>query len=345
MDYAIELGQEVLAYTEHETVANAIKIQEAYEKRKKDNPNFKVLLGNEIYLCRDGLNKDNYIPEEDKYFHYILLACDLEGHKQIREISTRAWMRSYMQRGMRRVPTYYQDLIDIIYHNQGHVIGSCACLGGQCQQFLVKYMHTGEEQYKKHAIKWLKSMKKLFGNGYFYLEMQPSNNLEQIFVNKQFLELSSLLDIPYIITCDAHYKNKEEKYIHEAYLKSQNGEREVGEFYDTTYLMATEEIESYFDYFTKEQLQIAYKNILKIKEMCQDYDLKKPLKIPQLPWKETYITDKQLENINIELKKDNEQEILNIYDDKILENTIKLERVSNLKQFGIKYNKKMKVFG
>lgn len=53
----------------------------------------------------------------------------------------------------------------------------------------------------------------------------------------------------------------------------------------------------------------------------------------------------KLENINIELKKDNEQEILNIYDDKILENTIKLERVSNLKQFGIKYNKKMKVFG
>lgn len=293
MDYAIELGQEVLAYTEHESVANAIKIQEAYEKRKKDNPNFKVILGNEIYLCKDGLNKDNYNPEEDRYFHYILLACDIEGHKQIREISTRAWMRSYMQRGMRRVPTYYQDLIDVINKNKGHVIGSTACLAGQCQQWLLQYMNTGDESYKKKCVKWLKSMVKLFGKNYFYLEMQPSRNPEQVFVNKQFLELSSLLDIPYIITCDAHYKNKEEKFIHEAYLRAQNGDREM-EFYDSAYLMETQELESYFDYFTNEQLQVAYNNILKIKSMCEDYSLKKPLKIPKLLWKNTYITDKQL---------------------------------------------------
>ena len=294
MDYAIELGHQVLAYTEHETVANAIKIQEAYEKRKESNPNFKVILGNEIYLCRNGLNQENFNPEEDKYFHFILLACDLEGHKQIREISTRAWMRSYMQRGMRRVPTYYQDLIDIINHNKGHVIGSTACLGGQCQQWLVKYMDTGDEFYRNKCIKWLKSMVKLFGKDHFYLEMQPSDNPEQIFVNKQFLDFSSLLDIPYIITCDAHYKSKEEKYIHEAYLKSQNGDREVGEFYDTTYLMGTEEIESYFSYFSEGQLDAAYSNILKIKGLCQDYSLKQPLKIPCLPWKESYITDKQV---------------------------------------------------
>ena len=127
MDYALELGQDVLAFTEHESVANAVKIQEAYEKRKQDNPNFKVILGNEIYLVRNGLNKDNFNPEEDRYFHFILLAKNAEGHKQIREISTRAWMRSYMARGMRRVPTYYQDLIDIIGKNKGNVIASTGC--------------------------------------------------------------------------------------------------------------------------------------------------------------------------------------------------------------------------
>ena len=31
---------------------------------------------------------------------------------------------------MRRVPTYYQDLIDIIDYNKGHLIASSACLGG-----------------------------------------------------------------------------------------------------------------------------------------------------------------------------------------------------------------------
>ena len=53
--------------------------------------------------------------------------------------------------------------------------------------------------------------------------------------------------------------------------------------------MDTEELESYFGYFSQEQLQIAYRNILKIKDMCEDYSLLKPLYIPQLPWKESKI--------------------------------------------------------
>nr|DAH23573.1 MAG TPA: DNA polymerase III, alpha subunit [Caudoviricetes sp.] len=296
MDYALELGQDVLAFTEHESVANAVKIQEAYEKRKENNPNFKVILGNEIYLVRNGLNKDNFNPEEDKYFHFILLAKNAEGHKQIREISTRAWMRSYMSPGMRRVPTYYQDLIDIINKNKGNVIASTACLGGQLPAYILKYQQTTDETYIKQAIKWLKGMVKLFGRGNFFLEMQPSNNEEQIYVNKWIKTLSHELDIPYIITCDAHYLKKDEAFIHETYLKSQNGEREVSEFYATTYLMETKELEGFFKYFTKEDLYAAYENIEYIKNQCEDYNLKKPLKIPQLPWKDSYVTDEQVKS-------------------------------------------------
>ena len=47
-------------------------------------------------------------------------------------------------------------------------------------------------------------------------------------------------------------------------------------------MMSTEELESFFD--DKEMLQVAYQNILKIKDMCEDYSLLKPLKIPQLTW-------------------------------------------------------------
>lgn len=32
-----------------------------------------------------------------------------------------------MAKGLRRVPTYYQDIIDVIGANPGHVIGSTAC--------------------------------------------------------------------------------------------------------------------------------------------------------------------------------------------------------------------------
>ena len=57
-------------------------------------------------------------------------------------------------------------------------------------------------------------------------------------------------------------------------------------------MMNTEELESYMT-LTEEEFQTAYQNILKIKNMCEDYSLMKPLKIPELKWKahKTYIVE------------------------------------------------------
>ena len=184
---------------------------------------------------------------------------------------------------MRRVPTYYQDLFDIIGANPGHVIGSTACLGGALPTQLLK-AKGNPEIYEKIYI-WVEQMNKLFGQGNFYLELQPSENREQTYVNRQLIALSKEMNIPYIITTDSHYLKREDKPIHKAYLNSQNGDREVDDFYATTYMMNTEELESFLD-LTKEELHIAYANIHNIKEMCEDYSLMKPLKIPQLPWRD-----------------------------------------------------------
>ena len=207
------------------------------------------------------------------------------------EISTRAWMRSYMARGMRRVPTYYQDLFDIIGKEPGHIIGSTACLGGSLPTQILRACEK-PELIPKIEI-WIQQMNNLFGQGNFFFEMQPSKNKEQIIVNKELLRCSHQFNIPYIITTDSHYLTKEDRFIHKAYLNAQNGEREVDDFYATTYMMSTEELETYFQYFTVEELQTAYQNILDIKNKCEDFSLKKPLKIPNLKWKEviSYYTD------------------------------------------------------
>ena len=291
IDYAIELGHEVIAITEHETVSNAIAIEEYYNKIKNKYPNFKVILGNEIYLCRDGLNQDNFIKGEDKYFHFILLAKNLKGHEQIRELSTRAWMRSYITNKMRRVPTYYQDLIDIIGSEPGNVIGSTACLGGFLATKLLQWKEMdssfveAKNKFYEQILNWLKAINNIFGEGNFYLEMQPSLGEEQTFVNKEILKISNKLNIPYIITTDSHYLNKKDAPIHTAFLNSQDGDREVASFYETTYHMSDEEIRSFFNYLTEEELQKAYANIINIKSKCEDYSLLKPLKIPSLKWK------------------------------------------------------------
>lgn len=289
IDYAIELGHSVVAFTEHETISNAIKIEKYYKKIKKEHPDFKVLLGNEIYLCRDGLTAENFDRANDKYYHFLLIAKDSKGHQQIRELSTRAWMRSYVTQGkMRRVPTYYQDLIDIIGAEPGHVIGSTACLGGFLDTKLLQWVHAGRpDQLYQQIIGWVSNIENIFGKGNFYLEMQPSASDEQECANKELFNLSELTGIPYIITTDTHYLKKEDAPIHKAFLKSQDGDREVDSFYATTYLMSTDEIESYFQYFSKIQLATAYENIEKIKGMCEDFSLLKELKIPSLDWGKT----------------------------------------------------------
>ena len=293
IDYAIELGHQVIAITEHETISNAIGVEEYYNKIKKNHPDFKVILGNEIYLCRDGLNNDNFIKSEDNYFHFILLAKNARGHEQIRELSTRAWMRSYVTGKMRRVPTYYQDLIDIVKSEPGNIVGSTACLGGFLATKLIQWrtmsndilFTEAKEKFYEQILNWLKAMSGIFGEGNFYLEMQPSYNEEQVFVNKEILKISKALNIPYIITTDSHYRSKEDASIHEAFLNSQDGDREVASFYETTYHMSDEEIRSYFEYLSEEELQNAYSAILDIKAKCEDYSLLKPLKIPSLKWK------------------------------------------------------------
>ena len=275
MAYAEALGHKVIAFTDHETVSSWMKI----EKAAKKHPNLKVLRGNEIYLVRNGLNADNYDSSKDRYYHFILIAKDLVGAKQIMEISTRAWKRSYMARGMRRVPTYYQDLIDIIGANPGHVIGSTACLGGALGTQILR--GTSDEVLDR----WISQIQGIFGKDDFYLEMQPSKNNEQIKVNKWLGKYAIDHQMEYIITTDSHYLKKEDRTVHKAYLNAQNGDREVDDFYASTYMMNTEELESYFPYFGAWDLDRAYWSIQRIADKCEDFSLAKPLKIPELIWR------------------------------------------------------------
>lgn len=73
--YADELKHTTIAITDHEAIGYWVDIEDYI----KQYPQLKIIRGNEIYLCRDGLTKENFRTGEDKYFHFILLAKDLVG--------------------------------------------------------------------------------------------------------------------------------------------------------------------------------------------------------------------------------------------------------------------------
>jgi DNA polymerase-3 subunit alpha len=164
---------------------------------------------------------------------------------------------------------------NVIVHN---------CLGGALPTQLLKYRANNSEDLYERIKIWCNQLKKLFGEGNFYLEMQPSRNEEQIYVNRNLIKLSEELNIPYIITNDSHYLKKEDINIHHAFLNAQGGDRETESFYATTYLMNTEEIYEYMGQtLGLEVLQKAFNNICEIRDKCEDYSLMHPLRIPYLP--------------------------------------------------------------
>lgn len=297
IQYAYDLGLEGIAITDHESVKAVPKAQAFYEKQREKNPDsrwqdFKLLLGNEIYLCRNGLNSETFDPKKDKFYHFILIALDEIGHEQIRKLSTKAYGRSWM-RMMRRVPTWYSDLEEIIKPNQGHVIAQSACMGSFLDQLLLKvreYENIDEETHQKgmnKVEKWINFIQSIFGKENFFLELQPSFNKDQIYVNKKLIELSRKYNIPAIVTTDSHFLKKEDRKIHKAYLNSKDGEREVDEFYATTYVMNEEEVHSYMDEsLGAEIVDEIILNTRLIGNRAKHWVLKNHFKLPYIPSQE-----------------------------------------------------------
>ena len=270
VDRAYELGYKGVAITDHDVVSGHLDMLEAAEKIKEKDPDFKAILGNEIYLV-DGEN----IEECNKFYHFLLLAKDLEGHKQLRALSSRAWERSFVKAGITRTPTFYSDIEEIVKPNKGHLIASTACTGGFLSQLILK--KDGEELGK--FIAWCVDC---FGKENCFLEMQAALSEEQQTVNKYIVKLSKFYDIPYIITDDTHYLVKEDFNIHSAYLNSRgSGDRETELFYKYTYLKSPEEGKELLKgTLTDEEIQTGYNNTELIYNMVENYSLKHSVMVP-----------------------------------------------------------------
>ena len=293
IDTSHSLGLCAVACTDHEFLGGHLKALEYLKKKQSENPNdetwqnFKVVLGNEIYLCRNGLDKDT-VEKGEKYPHFILLALDNEGHRQLRELSSRAWERSYMM-FLKRVPTWYSDLEEIIMPNQGHIIGTSACIGN----ILGIWFERKEFDKVEQHLLWCQ---KVFGENNFYLEMSPAAYEEQIEYNKYLIELHNKYNIPLTIATDAHYARPEDFPIHEAFLKSKDEERETADFYRYTYLMSSDEIYQLMSYLPKDLITEALNNTISIADRVKGYDLYHGQVIPRLP------DDRDISNFEYYLK-------------------------------------------
>jgi len=270
---AIELGYKGIAITDHECLSSAIQALKTRDEIKKEHPDFKIIFGNEIYLIDEKDYKNNPV-----YYHFILLAKDLIGWNQLKELSSRAWKRSYVQKGLRRCPTFYSDLEEIIGQNPGHVLGQSACLGGELACDILAHKVPEANQFIRWGIK-------VFGQENFALELQPSDSEEQTTVNKILVKMAKYYGVKYLVTTDSHYLDKEDFGIHSAFLNSkQSSDRETEKFYKYTYVMPEDEIREMlkFSNLTEEEIDTCLQNTVSFSENIEEYDFRMPTNVPCL---------------------------------------------------------------
>ena len=136
---ALNIGLAGISITDHEVLSNCPEASFIAEEIQKQNPDFKVALGNEIYLCDTR-------EMGQKYYHLILLSKNLMGWRALRELSSRAWMNSYWDRGMERVVTLKSDLEEIVNKFSG---GGYGDLKKALAEVLVEKLTGIQDKYNK----------------------------------------------------------------------------------------------------------------------------------------------------------------------------------------------------
>ncbi|WP_240510140.1 PHP domain-containing protein [Virgibacillus profundi] len=293
LETAVKMNYQGLALTDHEALSNHLKAIKTARKMKENgtmSESFRIILGNELYLI-DSLEevRDNYQSGVTKFPHFLILSRSEVGHEQMRILSSRAWSRSFRTGLMERTVTLKSDIEEIVKPNQGHIIASSACLGSEINIRLLAIKEANENSDEQAAqlhrnklnefILWCIDV---FGQDYFFIELQPALSEEQIYCNKELIKIADFYKLKRIITTDAHYPRPEDRAIHEAFLNAKEAEREVASFYEACFLANVDEIYERMSYIDTEILDDAISNTQLIGDMVEDYTLEKDTVIPKI---------------------------------------------------------------
>lgn len=279
--YAQEIGLKGICITDHESLGAHVELDKIQQELIEQGSDFKIGLGDEIYLTNDR-------EPGQKYYHFILIAKNPIGHKMLRELSSTAWINSYFDRRMERVPTLKSELKYVVEkYGKGNLIASSACLGSEID-FCILKMHEAEQigdikykrQYYNELVEFIKFCLDIFGDD-FYLEVQPAQSEEQLIVNNKMKSIADYFGIKIIVTTDAHYLREEDRSVHEAYLNSKGGERETAEFYRYAFLQTTEQVIENLQNTDLNYKELE-KNTWEIYDKIERYTLHKKQQVPQV---------------------------------------------------------------
>jgi DNA polymerase-3 subunit alpha len=284
-DRAKDIGHSAIAITDHGTLAAHY---DCWIESKRTG--VKLIPGIEAYFSDD--------LSEKKTNHMVLLAKNEIGYRNILRLNYESFKQENQVKGYMGKETPRISWNHIEKYNEG-VICLTACSNG----LIAKTLVTDENEAL--ALCYIDRLNNIFKDR-FYLEIQPHSLyaegkngrvVDQTKLNQAMIRISHDKNIPYVITCDAHYKDRDHAKYHDMMLaiKDKKPISDPNRFkygVQDMYLKTHEEIS---DFFGNDIANIGMRNSMIINDQCEmPYYLENPKKaiLPKFPIKdeENYIS-------------------------------------------------------
>ncbi len=270
MDRVKELGQDAIALTDHGVMYGCIDF---YKKAKEAG--IKPIIGCEVYVARRGM-EDRIYGVDNEAYHLVLLCKDRTGYENLCYLVSQAYLKGF----------YGKPRVDLKLLRERHegLIALSACLAGAIAQDLLQEDYDAARSY---ALE----LKDIFGEDNFYLELQDHGIPEQRAVNQGIMRLSRELNLPLVVTNDAHYLRREDSVIQDVLLCIQTGKtvddpKRMKFQTDEFYLKSEEELRQLFPNCPE-----AFENTEKIAKRCNlDFEFHK-YHLPSFPVPEGYTNE------------------------------------------------------
>lgn len=188
-------GMSAVALTDHGVMSGIYDFVEGCKKA-----GIKPIIGNETYLAfGDAENDKDYLhPNAAKprsNGHFLCLAKNFEGYQNLLALTKFSY-----EKGFYRNPRI--DIERFKTHAKGLVTTS-TCISSHA------YHYWNCRDYVK-AQSWIEEIREATDPGSFFLELQHNNIESQKQYNHWLIGVSKKLDIPLVLTADAHHANKED---------------------------------------------------------------------------------------------------------------------------------------
>ena len=249
VDRTVELGMSALAITDHGSLYGAVDFYSECKDR-----GIKPIIGCETSMAHES--RFNRGPEERSPYHLVLLARDNQGYRNLMQLITQAHLEGFHYR-----PRIDRQILES--HREGLI-----CLSGCASAEVPLLLAQEDMDGARRAAGWYRE---IFGEHYF-LELQQHQDVPKLdVINNGLLTLARDLNIPLVVTNDAHYVRQKDAEFQDIYIciqtnTNQQDEKRLRMKDDSYYIKSPDEMAALFPNYP--EAPEALDNTQRIADMC-----------------------------------------------------------------------------